>query len=297
MTVSVYLPAVLSVLLAALSRGLAVRLAPTRGTTIAVVGAAVFCAVGTTWALVLLAVSLLGFTSFAVEEASERGVRLVHPVPEEVGLVAALLFGVAVARVVRVLRVRLATSRELRALCRSCSPGELAVVALDEPHAIAVPGRPGRVLVTLGLLVMLDGRERRVVLAHERAHLHGHHHGLRATVEVCAAVNPMLVPVRESVAFLVERAADERAAAVSGSREVAARALAKAALAGAGHPPGGLGFVTHGVPARIAALHAEPRRAEPLVPGGLLVLGLGTTLAAVEATLAFHRLIEWWWPR
>ena len=220
-----------------------------------------------------------------------------HPVPAEGGLVAALLLGVAVVRVVRVVRVRLATSRELRVLCRSCPPGELAVVALDEPHAIAVPGRPGRVLVTRGLLAMLDGRERRVVLAHERAHLRGHHHGLRATVEVCAAANPMLVPVRESVAFLVERAADEWAATVSGSREVAARALAKAALAGAGHPSSGLGFVTRGVPARVAALHAEPQRAEPLVPGGLLVLGLGTTLAAVEATLAFHRLIEWWWPR
>jgi len=101
------------------------------------------------------------------------------------------------------------------------------VVPVAEPHAFAVPGRPGRVLVTQGLLALLDGKERRVVLAHERAHLTGRHSGLRAAAEVCAAINPMLVLVREAVAFLVERNADEHAATVSGSREVTARALAK----------------------------------------------------------------------
>lgn len=295
MTVSVYLPAALSVLLAVFGRAWVPRLAPTRGTLISVVGAAVLCAAGTTWALLLLSVTLLGFTSFAVEEASERGVRLVNPVPEEIGVLAALLLAAAVVRAVRILRLRAATGRELRTLCRSCPPGELAVVAVDEPHAIAVPGRSGRVLVTRGLLAMLDGAERRVVLAHERAHLRDRHHGLRAVVEVCAAVNPMLVAVREAVAFLVERAADERAAAANG-RELAARALAKAALAGSGHPHGGLGFLTRGVPARVAALCAEPQRPEPLLPGGLLVLGMCTAVAAVQATLAFHRLVEWWWP-
>ncbi|MGH3775133.1 MAG: M48 family metalloprotease [Pseudonocardiaceae bacterium] len=66
---------------------------------------------------------------------------------------------------------------------------ELAVVALDAPHAFAVPGRPGRILITRGLLSMLDGDERRVVLAPERAHLRGRHHWLRGATEVCAAVN------------------------------------------------------------------------------------------------------------
>jgi Zn-dependent protease with chaperone function len=295
-TVSVYLPAVLSLLLAGLGRSMVVRLAPTRGTTITVVGAAVLCAAGTTWALVLLAATLVGLTPLAIEEATERGVVLVNPVPVAVAAAAAVLVGLGAVRTARVLRARWATRRELRALCRSCAPGELAVVPVDAPHAFAVPGRPGRVLVTQGLLALLDGKERRVVLAHERAHLSGHHHGLRAAVEVCAAVNPLLIPVREAVSFLVERAADEQAATVSGSREVTARALAKAALAESGHPPDGLGFITCAVTARVAALHAAPQRPDPLVPVGLFVLGLGTTVAAVQATLAFCRLIEWLLP-
>jgi hypothetical protein len=134
------------------------------------------------------------------------------------------------------------------------------------------------------------------VLAHERAHLVGWHHGLRALAEVCAAINPMLVPVREAVAFLVERNADEHAATVSGSREVTARALAKAALAESGGlGKGALNFFACDVSARVAALYAAPPRPDRLLPGGFLMLGLGTATAAVQATLAFYRLIHWLW--
>ena len=298
MTVSVYIPVALSVLVAAISWLMAARLSPTRGTVITVVGAAVLCAAGTTWAMVLLALSLLGFTPLAVEEATERGVVLVQPVPGVVGVLAAVALSYGVVRVVRVARARWATRRELRKLCLSCAPGELAVVPVAEPHAFAVPGRPGRVLVTQGLLALLDGKERRVVLAHERAHLAGRHHGLRAAAEVCAAINPMLVPVRESVAFLVERSADEHAATVSGSREVTARALTKAALAEASGPKhAALGFIACAVSARVAALHAAPPRPGRLLPGGFLLLGAGATFAAVQATLAFYRLIHWLWLR
>jgi Zn-dependent protease with chaperone function len=294
--VSVYVPVAVSLLVAAISHQMAIRLSPTRGTVITVVGAAALCAAGATWALVLLSLTLLGFTQLAVEEATQRGVVLVQPVPGAVGVLAALALAFGLARVVRVTRARWATRRELRVLCRSCAPGELAVVPVSEPHAFAVPGRPGRVLVTQGLLALLDGKERRVVLAHERAHLAGRHHGLRATAEVCAAINPLLVPVREAVAFLVERGADEYAATVSGSREVTARALAKAALAESGDPrQSALGFVACEVTARVAALHAGPPRPRRLLPGGFLLLGVGTTAAAVQATLAFCRLIHWLW--
>jgi hypothetical protein len=47
-TVSVYLPVALSVLVAAVGRQGATRLAPTSGTVIALVAAAVLCAAGTT---------------------------------------------------------------------------------------------------------------------------------------------------------------------------------------------------------------------------------------------------------
>lgn len=297
MTFSVYVPAALSLLLAAISRVVVARTAPTWAAAFVV--AAMLCASAATWGLVLLAATLLGNTSMVTEEASERGVQVQDPVPELIGVVAAILLILGVVRVVRVLRARRATSRELRAVCRSCGEGELAVVTLDAPHAFAVPGRPGRILVTRGLLAMLDGDERRVVLAHERAHLRGRHHWLRAATEVCAAVNPVLIPVREAVAFLVERCADEHAATVTGSRTLVARALTKAALAGAANGVGcraGLAFAGCEVSARVAALHSDPPRPEPLVPSGVLALGVVTAIAAVQATIAFFHLIYWLWP-
>jgi Zn-dependent protease with chaperone function len=308
MTVSVYVPAVLSLLLAAISRIVVARTAPTRAAAFVV--AAMLCASAATWGLVLLAATLLGNTSLVAEEASARGVQLQDPVPALIGVVAAVLLIFGAVRVVRVLRARRATLRELRAVCRSCGDGELAVVALDAPHAFAVPGRPGRILITRGLLSTLDGDERRVVLIHERAHLQGRHHWLRAATDVCAAVNPVLIPVREAVTFLLERCADEHAAAVTGSRALVARALTKVALAG---PTGGTGstygaprgtpawpavlaFAGCGVSARVAALHSDPPRPEPLVPSGVVALGVATAVAAVQATVAFFQLIYWLWP-
>ncbi len=111
--------------------------------------------------------------------------------------------------------------------------------------------------------------------------------------------------VREAVAFLVERCADEHAAMVTGSRELVARALTKAALAGGapggvsgGTPvwPAALAFAGCGVSARVAALHSDPPRPEPLVPSGVLALGVATAVAAVQATVAFFQLIYWLWP-
>jgi Zn-dependent protease with chaperone function len=299
MTISVYVPAALSLLLAAISRIVVARTAPTRAAAFVV--AAMLCAAAATWGLVLLSATLLGCTSLVADEALERGVQLQDPVPKLIGVTALVLLISGTVRVARVLRARRATTRELRAVCSSCGTGELAVVALAAPHAFAVPGRPGRILVTRGLLSVLDGDERRVVLAHERAHLRSRHHRLRAATEVCAAVNPVLIPVREAVAFLVERSADEQAAAVTGSRELVARALTKAALAsgaagGRRLRPAALPFVGCGVSARVAALHSDPPRPEPLVPSSVLALGVATTIAAVQATIAFYQLIYWLWP-
>lgn len=299
MTISVYVPAALSLLLAAISQIVVARTAPTR--VVAFVVAALLCTAAATWGLVLLAATLLGDLSLVTDEALERGVQLQDPVPTLIGVTATILLIFGIVRVARVLRARRATYRELQAVCRACGTGELAVVSLDAAHAFAVPGRPGRILVTRGMLSALDGDERRVLLAHERAHLQSRHHRLRAITEVCAAVNPVLIPVREAVAYLVERSADEYAATVTGSRELVARALTKAALASGaanGIPPWptALRFTGRGVSARVAALHCDPPRPEPLVPSGVLALGVATAIAAVQATIAFYQLVYWLWP-
>ena len=299
MTISVYVPAALSLLLAAISQIVVARTAPTR--VVAFVVAAILCAAAATWGLVLLAATLLGDLSLVADEALERGVQLQDPVPTLIGVTATILLIIGMVRVGRVLRARRATHRELHAVCRACGTGELAVVSLDAPHAFAVPGRPGRILVTRGMLSVLDGDERRVLLAHERAHLQDKHHRLRAVTEVCAAVNPVLIPVREAVAYLVERSADEHAATVTGSRELVARALTKAALASGSANrtpawPAALRFTGRGVSARVAALQCDPPRPEPLVPSSVLALGVATAIAAIQATIAFYQLIYWLWP-
>ncbi len=73
--------------------------------------------------------------------------------------------------------------------------------------------------------------ERRVLLAHEAAHLRHHHHVYLQLVELSAAANPLLRPLASSVRIGVERWADEDAAAAVGDRTLTARALARASLA------------------------------------------------------------------
>ena len=80
MTVSVYVPAALSLLLAAISRIAVARTAPTRAAAFVI--AAMLCAAAATWGLVLLAATLLGYTSLVADEALEHGVQLHDPVLE-----------------------------------------------------------------------------------------------------------------------------------------------------------------------------------------------------------------------
>jgi hypothetical protein len=99
----------------------------------------------------------------------------------------------------------------------------------------------------------LDAVERRVLFAPEEAHLLHRHHRYLAVAHVAAAVMPLLRPLCEHIVFSTERWADEVAASRVGSRDLVARAIAKAALAGQpGH--GALAFIGTGVVERVEAL-------------------------------------------
>lgn len=129
---------------------------------------------------------------------------------------------------------------------------ELVVLPSDEPEAYAVPGRPGHIVVSAGMLRRLDDDERRVLLAHERAHLRFHHHRYIAVADLAAGVVPMLRPLRQRVRFATERWADENAASEVGDRTLVARAICRAALAG--QAEGALALAELGVPARVEAM-------------------------------------------
>ncbi|MFG2881317.1 M56 family metallopeptidase [Streptomyces sp. NPDC048297] len=285
MSFDVYTPLLLSVLLAAVGPSIGRRMAPALAARV-LTWTAVLTAAATTWSLVLLATALLGDAPPLVAEAREDGRRLVDPVPELIGIAAGAALLVVAGRVYRVVRSERATRRALRSLCAGHPAGtELVVAASPAARAFAVPGRPGRIVVTSAMLGALEPAERRVLLAHERAHL-AHRHGMLVTAaRLAAAANPLLGPVRSAVTFLVERWADERAADEVGDRRTTARALARAALsAHDARPCGALHFSDRAVTRRIAALQTAPP--PHLWSAALAVLALGTlpALGAADAT-------------
>jgi Zn-dependent protease with chaperone function len=135
-------------------------------------------------------------------------------------------------------------------------PGRpLELLHTDEPVAYAVPGRPGHIVVSVGMLSRLRTDERRVLLAHERSHLSRRHHRYLWAVEIASAAVPVLMPMRAQIRFVTERWADEDAAEAVGSRTLVARAISRAALAQIDHgAKPALAMATFGVRARVDAL-------------------------------------------
>ena len=214
------------------------------------------------------------------------------PVPTGVGALA--LAGV-IFTLLRVGRVTLdqARARQARRELRLASGDtELLIVDSPTPIAFALPGRPSRIVASPAMLRALDAEGRRVLFAHERAHLRLHHYLYQAAVDLSAAVSPVLIPLRAKVRFSMERWADEECAADLGGRKPIARALARAGLAATFRPTTSLAFGATGVPARVEALLGNPptrRRWPVLWPG---VLGVGAVLLAAEAIHDLERLFE-----
>ena len=287
MRLSVYVALLLSLSLAVAMPGLTVRLSPAlRAKTLT--ASAVIAAVTSTWALLLLALALLTETPLARER------RTGYPVPAIVSIAAVVLLTLSMRRAMRVVQVRLSSAHALQRICDQCDPsGELVVLSDPVPQAFAVSGRPGRILISSGLLRLTNSRELRVVLEHERAHLRHAHHRLRGLTELAAALNPLLRSSREAVAFAVERWADEAAAETVGDRQLAARALAKVALAGTAITQATyLAFHRNAVPARVAALQSPAVPSWPLLAVAALAPATLTVFVAGDATLAFARVAE-----
>lgn len=190
--------------------------------------------------------------------------------------------------------------------------GELVVTGDAAADAYTVPGRPGRIVVSTGMLDVLDEGGRIALLAHERAHLASRHHWFTAAARLAAAANPLVKPLATAVEYVVERWADEAAAAAVGDRRMVAQAIARAALAAkATRPRRSVGAVLGAVlpegrrragrseghrgassdqlagagpvPRRVAALLAPaPRAGLPAIALCLLVLGVAA-LCALQA--------------
>ncbi|MEU4238562.1 M56 family metallopeptidase [Actinoplanes sp. NPDC026619] len=290
MTWTVYLPLLLPALVALAARRLAERARP-RAAVLGLVTASVLTAATSVWSLLLLVLTL--FDDLPAMEAlnSRSGMHLPEPVPDWVATTASVVLAACLINLARDVHLRRSTVRRLR----DAGPDADGVVVADwaEPLAVAVPGRPGQVLLTTGMLKVLDADERRAVLAHERAHLTHRHHVAVLLAGGAAAVNPLLRPARDAVTYLVERWADEEAATSLGNRDLVARAVARAALA-TKQPAPALGVHGGVIVRRVKALH----RPAPTTARWQLALPAAAVIACLaleaNATLDFVAVLRAW---
>jgi Zn-dependent protease with chaperone function len=287
--VAVYLPLLCSLLFAAAGPRLAVRhLPPRAGMWTLTIGAGL-SALASTWSLALLGGTLV---DELLPDVADTPTTVRDPVSDTVALSALALLIVVHARLISDLLSRVRTHRELRASCAG-SRGQVVVLADPVPRAFALPGAGGRVVVSQGMLAALTAAERRVLFAHERAHLRGGHHLHSGVVSAAAALNPLLMPVRGASVHLCERAADEAAAAEVGDRGLAASSLARAALAAAASPCASpaLNYHHSDVGARVVALQRSPARGRPSLVAALLGVVAVAMAADIEATHDFLSLV------
>jgi Zn-dependent protease with chaperone function len=306
MRIAVYLPLLLSLLAPLGARPLSERCEPRLATWLLTASALALGAASTV-SLGLLAVAGLirlplvaGLGHWSTDLAQRD-----DPAELSVSLLAGLLLGGAVVMAARMLwrRARTLASAVLEAACMPARDG-LVVVEDDAPDAFAIPGLPGRVVVSTGMLHALDDTEHGILLAHERAHLTGHHYAFVALAQLGAAANPLLRPLATAVSYTIERWADENAATTTGDRKRVARTVGKAALAAqhsfARAPGAALGILGRRnplagagpVPRRVAALLAPPLGRHPALTAGTAAVLAVTALSTAEAAHDLHLLLE-----
>jgi Peptidase family M48 len=314
MHVFVWLPLVIPAIAALAARPLADRLPP-RTATWLLASSSVILAVASCGVLGLLALAAAVRNPF-VDAAAGMSIRAVNssdPASVPLGILAGALLAAAATAAVRAAWLRTAAlvaahqhTRRLPGMSELTGAVGAVVVQDDGVDAYTVPGWPSRIVVTSGMLAALTPAEREVLLAHERAHAGSGHYVFTAVARLAAAANPLLTPMATTIGYCVERWADERAAAAAGSRSLAARTIAKAALAATTAPAPRAQFaVLLGalprraptrwpgvVPRRVAALLGPPPklRLVPLVLAITLVAIAG--LSALDAARDLHAMIE-----
>jgi len=223
----IYLPLVLSPIFVVLSRLVCRRTSP-RPAAWSVTVAMVLLAGSTMGTLVLLAWPLAARLSLVAQLGGWRPGAVNHgvPVPEVVSITATAALAAVAAVVVRQ-GIRLGRGfREIANLHTVLAPTGAPAVAVVEdlnPSAHAVPGtstRPGVVVMSTGLLEVLDPEERAAVLAHEHAHL-AHGHRVFVIVAELAAAGPKRTSLelggKSASILLDDLSGDSLAGALAGS--------------------------------------------------------------------------------
>ncbi|WP_354644211.1 M48 family metalloprotease [Kitasatospora camelliae] len=314
MHVAVYLPLLFPALAAFLARPLGEGLPPRAATWLLTAGSLVLATAGTAVLGMLAVTGLLRIpllARLADGHWSAHAAQQHDPTSLSVAVLAGTLLVVVTALAGRMLVRRARTLASAMAEA-ACLPGPDQLVIVDDPaaEAYAVPGNPGRIVVSTGMLDALEPTEHAILLAHERAHLDHRHHLFVALAQLAAAANPLLRPLATTVGYTVERWADEDAAACTGDRAQVARTIGKAALAArrtrgrSRIPAAALGLLGRlgrlrpvgpgpgPVPRRVAALLAPAPRSRTWTTAAFLGLAAATALCAAEAAHDLQTLLE-----
>lgn len=159
-------------------------------------------------------------------------------------------------------------------------------VVLDVPQCAAycLSGNRGTIVVTTAAVASLSEQELRAVLAHERAHLTGHHHavltvltGLRRTLGAL----PLFAHAEHVVSRLLEMSADDAAVRRHGRDPLLAALLN---LSGVTVPRHSLGASSVGVLARAGRLLEPPTAAQRATTQRSLTVTLAAMLLGPALT-------------
>lgn len=169
-------------------------------------------------------------------------------------------FGVKASRAIRQMRAHARShAQAVRLVGRPGGQRDVFIIDSDERTAYCVAGAPPAIVVTAGTIAALDNDELQAVLAHERAHLDGHHPKIVTVLRGLAIVFPrvkLMTRGAAEVARLLEMCADDAAARRFGERTLLTGLMA---LAGA-TPAQALGA------ADVALLNRAERLALPPAP-------------------------------
>jgi beta-lactamase regulating signal transducer with metallopeptidase domain len=281
----VYLPLLAAACFGWFGVRLANRMRPSHATWFLTVGSAI---VGTAalGSLLLLGFTLVGQVGAiaAIGDWSASALGRRSPVAAAVAAIALAAVGLGLASAARVMIRRVRTIAMAHEACKRLpAVGGVVVTGDDDVAAYALPGRPGRVIVSAAALARLDPKEASALVAHEQSHLRHRHYLHQLTTAVVAATNPLLRGVSSATAYHIERWADEDAAAKVGVRETVAGALLRVA-----GPKAPLGAIR-----RAAAMRRPQSRTAPLAVlvgiAGLAAVLVVTAEAATDTAQLFRR--------
>lgn len=275
LAVAAALTAILCSGLLALSAGAVMRRLPPAQAVILLTTAALTLSLACGISLTAIAIAVLATIRSVAAEGhwSATVVRANVVLPAWLGAVAAAAVLVLLVRagwrVTRILMALFRTERLGRTI--RASGGPVIIVDDDTADAYTLAGIRGCVVLSRRLLEQLTIDERRVVTAHELAHLTRRHHLYVHFADIAAAANPLLRAVPQAIRVGVERWADEEAAAGVGDRRVTGRAIARVAL-------------VRSAINRSSAMRGRPGRTGAGVPGG--VGAAGAVLGVAEYAIA-----------